>query len=303
MRSKTFIALLAASALALTACGGDDGAEPGTGNTTPVTSTDPTGAEPMTFEAGTTMAALSDAGSIKIGTKFDQPGFGLKGLSGGPEGFDVEVAKIIAGAMGIEEDGIEWVETPSKVREEVIEQGKVDMVVATYTMNEKRAERISFAGPYYLAGQQLMVAADDEEITGPESLKDMADKKVCSVTGSTPSEQIKEYLADESQLVLFDVYDKCADALRTGQVQAVTTDNVILLGFVSESDGAFKLVGEQFTDEPYGIGITKGDTAFCEFINETLAENEDAYNEAWASTAGAVEGASPAKLPTPDACA
>jgi len=292
MRSKTLIALLAASALALTACGGDDGAEPGAEDTAPVT-----------FEAGTTMAELSDAGSIKIGTKFDQPGFGLKGLSGGPEGFDVEVAKIIAGAMGIEEDGIEWVETPSKVREEVIEQGKVDMVVATYTMNEKRAERISFAGPYYLAGQQLMVATDDDEITGPESLTDMADKKVCSVTGSTPAEQIKEYLADESQLVLFDVYDKCADALRTGQVQAVTTDNVILLGFVSESDGEFKLVGEQFTDEPYGIGIEKGDTAFCEFINETLMENEDAYNEAWSSTAGAVEGASPAELPTPDACA
>jgi len=292
MRSKTLIALLAASALALTACGGDDGAEPGAEDT-----------DPVTFEAGTTMAELSDAGSIKIGTKFDQPGFGLKGLSGGPEGFDVEVAKIIAGAMGIEEDGIEWVETPSKVREEVIEQGKVDMVVATYTMNEKRAERISFAGPYYLAGQQLMVATDDDEITGPESLTDMADKKVCSVTGSTPAEQIKEYLADESQLVLFDVYDKCADALRTGQVQAVTTDNVILLGFVSESDGEFKLVGEQFTDEPYGIGIEKGDTAFCEFINETLMENEDAYNEAWSSTAGAVEGASPAELPTPDACA
>ena len=317
MRSRTLIALLAASALALTACGGDDGAEPGTDDTN-MTSTDPMTSEPMesepmesepaedepmTFEAGTTMADLSDAGTIKIGTKFDQPGFGLKGLSGGPEGFDVEVAKIIAGAMGIEEDKIEWVETPSKVREEVIEQGKVDMVVATYTMNEKRAERIAFAGPYYLAGQQLMVASDDEDITGPEVLKDMADKKVCSVTGSTPAEQIKEYLANDGQLVLFDVYDKCADALRTGQVQAVTTDNVILLGFVSESDGAFKLVGDQFTEEPYGIGIEKGDTQFCEFINETLMENEDAYNEAWSSTAGAVEGASPAKLPTADTCA
>ncbi len=306
MRSRTLIALLAASALALTACGGDDGAEPGTDETTEMTSTEPTESEPgetATFEAGTTMARLSDAGTITIGTKFDQPGFGLKGLSGGPEGFDVEVAKIIAGAMGISEENIEWVETPSKVREEVIEQGKVDMVVATYTINEKRAERISFAGPYYVAGQQLMVAADDEDITGPDSLMDMPDKKVCSVTGSTPSEQIKEYLADESQLVLFDVYDKCADALRTDQVQAVTTDNVILLGFVSESDGAFKLVGEQFTDEPYGIGIEKGDTAFCEFINETLMENEDAYNEAWSSTAGSVEGASPAELPEPSPCA
>lgn len=309
-RTKTLMALLAVSALALSACGGDAAEEPVTEDTMVETaSTEPmesTDAEPtdgdMTFEAGTTMADLSDAGTIKIGTKFDQPGFGLKGLSGGPEGFDVEVAKIIAGAMGISEDNIEWVESPSKVREEVIEQGKVDMVVATYTINDKRKERITFAGPYYVAGQQMMVAADDADITGPESLMDMPDKKVCSVTGSTPAEQIKEYLADESQLVLFDVYDKCADALRTGQVQAVTTDNVILLGFVSESDGAFKLVGEQFTDEPYGIGIEKGDVAFCEFINQTLMDNEDAYNEAWAATAGSVEGASPAKLPAMDAC-
>lgn len=299
MRSKTLIALFAAATMALAACGGAD--EPTTPDASaPVETTD---SAPAEFEAGTTMAALADAGTIRIGTKFDQPGFGLKGLSGAPEGFDVEVAKIIAGAMGISEDNIEWVETPSKVREEVIEQDKVDMVVATYTMNEKRAERISFAGPYYLAGQQLMVAADDDTITGPESLKDNPDAKVCSVVGSTPSENIKEYLASDSQLVLFDVYDKCADALRTGQVDVVTTDNVILLGFVAESDGAFKLAGDLFTEEPYGVGIKHGDTAFCEFIDETLQENEDAYNEAWASTAGSVEGASPAKLPTPDPCA
>ncbi|RMB62068.1 glutamate ABC transporter substrate-binding protein [Tessaracoccus antarcticus] len=303
MRSKTLIALLAAGTIALAGCGGTTPTE---STTEPMTSD--AASEPMastdtpTFEAGTTMAKLADAGKMKVGTKFDQPGFGLKGLSGGPEGFDVEVAKIIAGAMGITADNIEWVETPSKVREEVIEQGKVDMVVATYTINDKRKERITFAGPYYVAGQQLMVAADDDSIIGPESLKEQKDKKVCSVTGSTPAENIKEYLASDSQLVLFDVYDKCADALRTGQVQAVTTDNVILLGFVSESDGKFKLVGEQFTEEPYGIGITKGDVAFCEFINTTLKDNEDAYNKAWDSTAGAVEGASPAKLPAAEPC-
>ncbi len=295
MRTKALIALLAAGALALAGCGSDS-----TGGSTsdPVKSVDTS-----TFEAGSTMAKLAAAGTIKIGTKFDQPGFGLKGLSGAPEGFDVDVAKIIAGAMGISADNIEWVETPSKVREEVIEQGKADMVVATYTINDKRKERISFAGPYYVAGQQLMVAADDNTITGPESLKDNPDVKVCSVVGSTPAENIKQYLANDSQLVTFDIYDKCASALRNKQVGVVTTDNVILLGFVAESDGGFKLVGDQFTDEPYGIGIEKGDTAFCEFINTTLKDNEEAYNQAWASTAGAVEGAAAATLPPADACA
>ena len=284
-------AAIAMAAVSLSACGGDDGGDG-----------DVNVKSDATFDAGTTMAKIHDAGTMKVGTKFDQPGFGLKGPSGKPEGFDVEVAKIIAGALGVEPGKIEWVETPSKVREEVIEQGKVDMVAATYTINDKRKERISFAGPYYVAGQQLMVKSDNSAITGPDSIKSNPNAKVCSVTGSTPSEQIKPYLASESQLVLFDVYDKCADALRTGQVDVVTTDNVILLGFVSKSDGTFKLVGDQFTEEPYGIGITKGDVKFCEFINTTLKQNEDAYNKAWASTAGKVEGASAPKLPEAAAC-
>lgn len=292
MRFTRTKAIIGGAALALTlaACGGDDGG-------------DVEVAESPEFESGTTMATLAEAGTMTVGTKFDQPGFGLLGLEDTPEGFDVEVAKIIAGALGIAPEDIKWEEATSAVREEVIEDGKVDMVVATYTINDERKQRITFAGPYYTAGQQLMVKSDNDTITGPEDLADNPDSKVCSVTGSTPSEQIKEYLADEGQLVLFDVYDKCADALRTGQVDVVTTDNVILLGFVEESEGDFKLVGEQFTEEPYGIGIKKGDVEFCEFINTTLQENEDAYNEAWESTAGEVEGTEAPELPEPDECA
>jgi glutamate transport system substrate-binding protein len=287
---KTFVAGLAVAALALSACGSGSADEPGVS------------AKP-TLEAGTTMAKIAAAGKMKVGTKFDQPGFGLKGLDGTLTGFDVEVAKIIAGAMGVKAENIEWVESPSKLREELIEKGTVDLVAATYTINDKRKERITFAGPYYVAGQQLMVKSDNAKIKAPADLKANPDQKVCSVTGSTPAEQIKPYLASPSQLVQFDVYDKCANALRTGQVQVVTTDNVILLGFVSKSDNTFKLVGEQFTKEPYGIGIKKGDVKFCEFVNKTLKDNAPAYMKAWADTAGKVEGAAPAALPTPSACA
>ncbi|HEY5246969.1 MAG TPA: glutamate ABC transporter substrate-binding protein [Dermatophilaceae bacterium] len=286
---NVFVAGLAVATLALSACGSSSTPEAKVANA-------------PSFEAGTTMARIATAGTMKVGTKFDQPGFGLKGLDGKLAGFDVEVAKIIAGAMGVKADSIEWVESPSKLREELIEKGTVDMVAATYTINDKRKKRITFAGPYYVAGQQLMVKSDNTKITGPADLKANPDQKVCSVTGSTPSEQIKPYLADPSQLVLFDVYDKCANALRTGQVQVVTTDNVILLGFVSKSDKKFKLVGEQFTKEPYGIGVKKGDVKFCEFINKTLKDNAAAYTKAWADTAGKVEGASPATLPAAAPC-
>jgi glutamate transport system substrate-binding protein len=294
MRFTKTKAVLVGLALALTtaACGSDD--EGGGGADV---------AENPKFESGTTMAKLADAGKITIGTKFDQPGFGLLNLEDKPEGFDVEVAKIIAGELGIDDDGITWKESTSDVREQLIEDGEVDLVAATYTINDERKQRITFAGPYYVAGQQLMVKSDNDDIQGPDDLKANADAKVCSVTGSTPSEQIKPYLANPKQLVLFDVYDKCADALKNDQVDVVTTDNVILLGFAAESDGEFKLVGEQFTEEPYGIGITKGDVAFCEFINKALKENEDAYNKAWEETAGKIEGTQAPTLPEAAPCA
>ncbi len=288
IRSKAAVAFTAL-ALTLTACGGDDG--------TPDIKVE----DNPEFAAGTTMAKLSEAGSIKVGTKFDQPGFGLVGLDDELQGFDVEIAKIIAGAMGIAPEDVEFSPATSDIREQVLEDGAVDMVVATYTINEERAKRITFAGPYYTAGQQLMVKSDNDAVSGPEDLDD-PDIKVCSVTGSTPSEQIKEYLASESQLVLFDIYDKCAESLANGQVDVVTTDNVILLGFVSKSDGDFKLVGEQFTEEPYGIGVAKGDVEFCNFINETLAANKDAYVAAWEATAGQNEGTETPELPEPNEC-
>jgi glutamate transport system substrate-binding protein len=292
MRSTQRVTLSVAvvAALSLAACGGG-GSDAGSGPT-------------PTFSPGTTMAKIAERGSVKVGTKFDQPGFGLKGLDGKPAGFDVEIAKLVAKKLGVSDKKIEFVEAPSKVREEYLQQGKVDFVVATYTINDKRKERVSFAGPYYVAGQDLMVKSDEAVLNGPDSLKEHPEKKVCSVTGSTPAETIAGYLASPSQLVLFDVYSKCADALRTGQVSAVTTDNSILLGLVGESKGAFKILNNTFSKEPYGIGITKGDTAFCEFIHDTLTEAAGSgdYEKAWKETAGTIEGAQTPQLPTFESC-
>lgn len=271
-------AVLALGLTALTACGGGNSANAGGGSSPAAVS----------FAAGTTMEKLNKAKKITIGTKFDQPGFGLKGLDGKPAGFDVEIGKIIATELGIPTANISWVETPSAVREEVIEQSKVDIVVATYTINDARKQRIDFAGPYYVAGQQIMTRKNDSSITGPESFRD-GTKKVCSVTGSTPAANIATYLKNTAtQLVLFDVYSKCADALKGGQVDAVTTDNVILTGFVANAPNDFKLVGTKFTDEPYGIGLKKGDNDFRSFVNDVLEKiaKDGRYAKAWIDTAG-----------------
>ena len=286
-------AALAALAMAAAGCGHQQG--PGGSGSTPSV------AQAVRFEPGTTMAKIAGAHAIRIGTKFDQPLFGQQSLGGKLSGFDTEIGRTIAGALGIAPDQVQWVESPSAQREELIKQGKVDLVVATYTINDKRRQQVSFAGPYYIAGQSLMVKSDNNSITGPDSLRS-SKARVCSVQGSTPAENIRKYI-DPNQLTVFDVYSKCADALRTGQIDVVTTDNVVLLGFVASSNGAFKLACGTFTKEPYGVGIPKGDVAFCTFINDTLAQavKSGAYAQAWKTTAGKVATQTP-ELPTPDPC-
>ena len=270
------IALAAASALALSACASSGTDAGGEATATP---------EPApTFAEGSTMAALADAGTITIGTKFDQPLFGLMGPSGTPEGFDVEIGKIIAAQLGIAEDDIEWVESVSANREPFIQNGEVDIVIATYTINDTRKEVVSFAGPYYLAGQSILVLADNEDI---ETEDDLVGQPVCSVTGSTPAANLE---ALGAEVLLTDTYSNCLGPLRDGTVVAVSTDNVILAGLAAQNEGEFKVVGEPFTEEPYGIGLALDDTEFRDWINDALeASYEDgSYEAAWEATAGTV---------------
>jgi glutamate transport system substrate-binding protein len=281
MRITRYAATLAAFGLVLTGCASE------AGNQAESTEESTAAVEDVEFEPGSTMAAIVEAGELRVGTKIDQPGFGLANTAGEPEGFDVEMAKLIAAKMGLTEDQITFTETVSANREPFLEEGRVDIVAATYTINDERKKRVDFAGPYYEAGQDIMVAAGNPEgIEGPE---DLAGKSVCSVEGSTPAENIRtEY--PEAELVLYDAYSKCADDLRNGNVVAVTTDNVILTGFVAGDPEAFELVGNPFTKEPYGIGVQKGQDDFRDFINDVLEESFDdgTWAEAWDNTAGAI---------------
>jgi len=270
-------AIAAVGVLGLAAC--SDSAEEGA-------APEPTVDESVEFEAGTTMAELNEAGSITIGTKFDQPLFGQVDADGDPQGFDVEIGKIIAASLGIDpETGIEWVEAQSANREPFIESGQVDLVIATYTINDTRKEVISFAGPYYNAGQDFLVLAGNEAgIEGPE---DVEGQPVCTVAGSTSETNIREYTDD---VVALGGYAECLEPLRQGSVVALTTDNVILAGLADQNGGEFEVVGNPFTEEPYGIGLAKDDDEFRDFINDTLETSYDdgAWADAWEATAGTV---------------
>ncbi len=273
-KSFSIAALAVASVLALAGCA--DSEAPGE---------QPTVEETPEFEAGTTMAKLADAGTITIGTKFDQPLFGLAGPDGTPEGFDVEIGKIIAGKLGIAPEDITWTETVSKNREPFIQAGEVDIVIATYTINDERKKVVSFAGPYYTAGQDILVAAGNPE--GIESIDDLAGKTVCSVSGSTSEKNLQ---AAGVNVLPAAGYSECLEPLRNGAVVAVSTDNVILAGLAAQNEGEFEVVGNPFTSEPYGIGLALEDDTFRDWINDVLEESFDdgTWAAAWEKTAGVV---------------
>ncbi|WP_418277251.1 glutamate ABC transporter substrate-binding protein [Isoptericola jiangsuensis] len=247
-----------------------------------------TGAIALAATAALTLAACSDDGGsgedggdegITIGIKFDQPGLGF--MDGDtPSGFDVEVAKYVANELGYPEDQITWKESPSAQRETLLSTGQVDMIFATYSITDERREQVSFAGPYFVAGQDLLVAADNMDITGPDALDG---KNLCSVTGSTSAERIKEEYSEGVNLLEQPGYAECVTALVAGSVDAVTTDDIILAGLGAQpaNAGKVKVVGNTFSEEKYGVGLPM-DSDQCEAINEAITKmiDEGAWQEA-----------------------
>ena len=229
----------------------------------------------------------AENGNLTVGIKFDQPGLGLRNPDGTFTGFDVEVAKYIAGQLGVSEENIEFKEAPSAQRETLIQNGEVDYVVATYSITDSRKEKVDFAGPYFVAGQSLLVRSDNTDITGPDSLN--GGKRLCSVAGSTPAQKVKDTYAQDVQLQEFDTYSACVEALRNGAVDAVTTDDIILAGYAAQSPGEFKVVGEPFTEERYGIGVALGDDESRTAINDAIEEmiSSGAWESAFQETVGA----------------
>ena len=254
MKARISLALTAAlGASLLTACGGSS-------------STDAAG-----------LMASIESGQVTLGSKFDQPGLGMRNPDGSMAGLDVDIAAYIVNHIA-EENGweapkIEWRESPSAQRETLIENGEVDLITATYSINPSRAESVNFGGPYLVTHQALLVQESNTDIKG---LEDLDGKILCSVTGSTPAQKVKEALPTV-QLQEYDTYSSCVEALSQGNVAAITTDATILNGYSAQTPGEFKVVeltkdGKPFTNEYYGVGVKKDDQEATDAINAALKE-------------------------------
>ncbi|MGW7495382.1 glutamate ABC transporter substrate-binding protein [Streptomyces luteogriseus] len=206
--------------------------------------------------------------TIKIGIKYDQPGLGLKEPDGSFSGFDVDVATYVAKELGYKPDQIEWVETKSADRENALSRGDVKLIAATYSITDERKQKVDFAGPYLLAHQDLLVKKDSD-IT---KATDLNDKKLCSVAGSTSAQNVKKDFAPKAQLNERGGYSECLSALQSGGVDALTTDDSILAGYAAQEQykGQFKLAGLKLSNENYGVGVKKGDTATLDKVNAAL---------------------------------
>lgn len=288
-RTRILLAAALAAALALAGCGQEG--SPGGGQESGYT---PAVAQNVQVPGSPTFAAMKQRGKVVVGVKDDQPNLGFRDATTGRfSGFDIDIARMVAGGLGFTPEQIEYKVVPSAAREDAISRGEVDYYVGTYTINDKRKQRVGFAGPYFVAGQSLLVRADDTSITGPTTLKG---KKVCSVTGSTPIQRVRDQgLTD--QIVQFQTYTQCVDQLRNGQVDAVTTDDAILKGYAAQDPSAFKVVGPTFSSEPYGIGVPLADTALRNKVNDLLqaAIDDGTWQRIYDGTLG--RSGSPAQPP------
>lgn len=207
---------------------------------------------------------------LVIGVNADQPGVGAR-EGDRYEGFDIDVARDIAGRLGVAGPNVEFKRVQSATREKMLRDGDVDLVVASYSVTPERKVDVSFAGPYYVAHQDILVrAADAGKI---RSIHDLKGRRLCRVPGSVSFPRVHDEQGIAALPVEADGYSDCLTGLVGGRLDAVSTDDLILAGLAGKASGTgqkLTVVNAPFTDEPYGVGIRKGDVDGCEAVNKAI---------------------------------
>jgi glutamate transport system substrate-binding protein len=272
---RNLVAALGVAALALTAaaCGKDEPAAGGSGSGNASDScgdlhkfTTASGAD---VAGSQTFSKAKSRGNVVVGVKADQPNLGYKDANGKRCGFDIEVARMVSANLGFDPDKIEYKEIPSANRETALAGGEIDYYVGTYSITDKRKKQVAFAGPYFIAGQDLLVNKDDTSMDGGKTA--LKGKKVCSATGSTPIQRVKdEQLTEASNISEFKTYSECVSQLLDKKVDTVTTDDAILKGYAATAPDQLRVVGKPFSTEKYGIGLPLADKALRDKVNSIL---------------------------------
>ena len=248
--------------------------------------------------ASTWASAIKEAGVLKTGGTKTAPVFSLEDATTGEvSGFDTAIGQVLAryiiGGTNDARTLLDITQVTSDTREVVLGNGSVQAVIATYTITPERAKKIDFAGPYYSSGQAVLVRADESKITG---VSDLAGVKVAVQSGSSSIKALQE-AAPKAEQTPFNDHNTCLSALETRQVDAYVVDESLLLSAMQGSD-AFKIVGEPFTQDPYGIGLPQGSDAKA-FVNAFLKKiyDDGTWEKIWQATIGVITGGEAPKPP------
>ena len=243
-------------------------------------------------------SAVKEAGVLKTGGTKTAPVFSLEDATTGEvSGFDTAIGQVLARyIIGGSDDArtlLDITQVTSDTREVVLGNGSVQAVIATYTITPERAKKIDFAGPYYSSGQAVLVRADESKITG---VSDLAGVKVAVQSGSSSITALQK-AAPQAEQTPFNDHNTCLSALETKQVDAYVVDESLLLSAMQGSD-AFKIVGEPFTQDPYGIGLPQGSDAKA-FVNAFLKKiyDDGTWEKIWQATIGVITGGEAPKPP------
>ncbi len=248
----------------------------------------------MTLVGSPTFDAMVKAGRIRIGTKTDQPGLSYRDSTGNLAGFDVEIENLIAARLGFSATQIDRVTAETNDLSRLVGDHEVDLAISAYTITDFRRQTISFAGPYFQAGQSILVRRDDQQIVSKDTLHG---RVVCSVEGSTGNYKITHPALGQRETLALANTANCVDDLLNHNADAVTTDDAILAGYQQQYPDKLKIVGGQFSVEPWGVGLGKGDKVLCQKVNSILVEA--LHDGTWTKIFDATLGSSGIHVPQP----
>jgi glutamate transport system substrate-binding protein len=223
-----------------------------------------------TFPPDSTMAKIQKRGKLVVGTSLNTLMFSVRNpMTGQTEGFEGDLARLLAKKLTGSADNVEWVKTTTENRLPFVQNGRVDVVIATLTINDARKKVIGFAGPYYVAGQDILTRSADTKIN---SVTDLSGKTACVLNGTTVEDNVKKF-APQTKFVTFNDTAACVEGVADGRFDAYVDDGATLAGEALRQPGKFRIVGKPFTQEPYGIGVAKDDAQFRDWIDTQLEQS------------------------------
>jgi glutamate transport system substrate-binding protein len=256
-------------------------------------------ADASAIAASSWAQAVQKQGFLRVGGTDAGPLFSLKDPTTGKlTGFDAGLGQMLAHYITGKTDVQALTKltiTTVDTRETLLQNNSVDAVLATYTITPARAEKVDFAGPYYESGDAIMVKADNSSIT---SVDDLHGKKVATESNSTAALALKEKVPD-AEVTLFQQDAECVAAVQQGRVDAYVLDQGILISDAS-TNKQVKVVGQPFTQEPYGIGLPKGQGSAKQFVDDFLTKiyADGSWAKLWQATIGTIVTGNPPTPPT-----